>query len=105
DFSSKPTPSGEAHTQLFIVHLDPASGVVIRSASLAAASPSPTQPELGNVFTGMLSLGPSGDLTVQGDKDGIIPGEVGSGTHYIAVFDHFLHDKEQPPVPDSIIAF
>lgn len=105
DFSVKSTPSGEAHTQLQIVALDPKTGEVVRHATLAAMSPGPAAPQLGNVYTGGLSIGDGGDLTVQGDKNGIIPGEVGSGVHYIAVYDHFVHGKTDPAVPISVTAF
>jgi hypothetical protein len=104
DFSSKSTPSGEAHTQLRIVQLDPFTGDVLRRATLAAMSPDFQHPQLGNVFTGGLAIGPGGDLTVQGDKNGIIPGEVGSGDHYIAVYERFLRDGDQP-VPTSVTSF
>ncbi len=104
DFSSKSTPSGEAHTQLQIVQLDPFTAVVLRHATLAAMSPDFQHPQLGNVFTGALFIEPGGDLRVQGDKNGIIPGEVGSGVHYIAVYDHFLHDGDNP-TPTSVTAF
>ncbi|HEY1959422.1 MAG TPA: hypothetical protein VGH28_27615 [Polyangiaceae bacterium] len=104
DASSKSTPSGEAHTQLRIVQIDPASGDFVRQTTLAAQSPGPNQPQLGNVTTGSLAIEHGGDLVVQGQKDGIIPGETGSGDNYIATYDGFLHGPESP-APTTVVAF
>ncbi len=105
DYTSKSTPSGEAHVQLFIVELEPSSGVFVRHASIAAMSPDAYHPEQGNVWTGALRIDPSGTLVVTGDKNGIIPNESGVGWHYIAIFDHFLHAKTDNPTPSSVVAF
>ncbi len=104
DYTSKATPSGEAHTALFIVELDEKTGDVIKTASLAAMSPDFYHPQQGNVWNGALEIGPGGTLTVTGDKDGIIPGELGTGWHYIATYDKFLH-RSDTPAPTSVVVF
>jgi len=104
DFSTKATPSGEAHSSLVIVQIDAKSGDTIRQTVLAAMAPDPFHPQQGNVFDGALEIGPGGDLTVTGSKDGIIPGETGAGLNYIATYDRFLHGPANP-APTSVVAF
>jgi hypothetical protein len=73
DFTAKATPSGEAHTQLFVDLID-ADLTIENAVEIAAMSPDAFHPQLGNVYNG--DLDPHGnDLIVTGDNDGILPGD------------------------------
>lgn len=60
-------------------------------------APSPGTPNLGNVFDGALEVRPAGGLVVTGFKNGIIPGEVGTGTRYRAEYRHLLVGPDDAP--------
>ena len=102
DWTSKATPSGEAHTQLFIAEIAPQSGTIVKQTELAAMSPDFMHPQLGNVFNGALDTDGNA-LVVTGDKNGIIPGEIGSGDHYMATYAHFFNSSDTAPT--SVIAY
>jgi len=102
DWSSKSTPSGEAHTQLFIAEIAPQSGTIVKETELAAMSPDAFHPQLGNVFDGALDV-QGNALVVTGDKNGIIPGETGSGDHYMATYARFFDSSETAPT--SVVAY
>ena len=89
DFTSKSTPSGEAHTQLFVDLID-ADLTIEKSTEIAAMSPDFFHPQLGNVWNG--ALDPHGnDLVVTGDNDGILPGdEDPTEGQYRVTLDHFF---------------
>jgi hypothetical protein len=102
DWSSKATPSGEAHTQLFIAEIAPQSGDIVKETELAAMSPDAFHPQLGNVYDGALDV-QGNALVVTGDKDGIIPGEMGAGNHYMATYARFFDTSETAPT--SVVAY
>jgi hypothetical protein len=94
DWTSKSTPSGEAHTQLFIAEI--AQSGIVKETELAAMSPDINHPQQGNVYDGALDVRGNA-LVVTGDKDGIIPGEIGSGDHYIATYARFFDTADTTP--------
>jgi hypothetical protein len=96
DWSSKSTPSGEAHTQLFIAEISPQSETIVKETELAAMSPDINHPQQGNVYDGALDVRGNA-LVVTGGKDGIIPGEIGSGDHYIATYARFFDTADTTP--------
>ncbi|MFY0584028.1 hypothetical protein ACN28S_65675 [Cystobacter fuscus] len=52
-----------------------------------------------NVYGGELSLLADGNtLQIQGSKEGIIPFELGSGSHYIATYPDFFTSTTEPSV-------
>ena len=102
DWTSKSTPSGEAHTQLFIAEIAPQSGAIVKQTELAAMSPDILHPQLGNVWNGALDVRGNA-LVVTGDKDGIIPGETGSGDHYMATYARFFDTSATAPT--SVVAY
>ena len=100
DWSSKSTPSGEAHTQLFIALVS--TDLVVEKQVELAAMPDFQNPSLGNVYDGALDV-KGQKLVVTGDKNGVIPGETGSGDHYTATYDRFFDSDET--APDSVVAY
>lgn len=91
-FSYKPTPSGAGSTFLSIQHIDPETLEVVRAETLAAGPGGFSN----GVFASRLYF--SGHrLVVEGTKNGFIPGEIGSGSRFTAVYPHFL-TSDQPPV-------
>ena len=101
DWSSKSTPSGEAHTQLFIAEIAPQSGTIVKQTELAAMAPDFLHPQLGNVYNGALDVRGNA-LVVTGDKNGIIPGEIGSGDHYMATYARFFDSSNTAP---TVVAY
>jgi hypothetical protein len=97
DWTSKSTPSGEAHTQLFIAEIAPGNATVVKQTELAAMSPDILHPQLGNVTNGALDVRGNA-LVVTGDKDGIIPGETGGGDHYQATYARFFDSANVTPI-------
>ncbi len=88
DWSSS-SPSGEPPT-LFIAEIAPESGEIVKET------------ELEDVRDGALDI--RGDaLVVTGDKDGVIPGERGSGDHYTATYARFFDTSETAPT--TVIAY
>ncbi len=87
----------DAREQLGIVEVDVATGDVACRTNLSANP--------GNVTSGALSLDPHGTLTATGTKDGPIPGEAGSGSHYVAAWADFLGSETCPSSPTSLVAF
>lgn len=104
DYSYRATPSGSAHSWLSIVELSPATGAIERRVELGAMSSGMEYPQTGNVYDGALGLAPGGSLTVTGEKNGIIPGEIGSGDHYLAVYEQFLGPSTSP-APTWVVAW
>lgn len=104
DFSVRATPSGSAHVHLGIAAVSALTGAVQHTGWLAAMSPDAMSPQLGNVYDGALELDCRGTLTVRGSKNGIIPGEVGAGDHYVAVFRRFTSSPDSTVMPSSIAA-
>ena len=106
-FTVKPTPSGEAHSQLRIVQPSYLTGAVLHQAGLAAMAPSISQPFLGNILSGGLDLELNGTLVVSGEKNGLLTaGEPPPGDpNYVATYDFFLFDPSPQPAPDDITTF
>lgn len=102
--STKATPSGSAHTGLFLAQVSYFDLSIVRSNGLLAMSPA-GQPALGNVYTGDVAVEWDGDVTVSGTFNGMIPGMTGSGTNYRAHYEDFLFGGASNPVPDSVVAF
>ncbi|WNG25097.1 hypothetical protein F0U62_14545 [Cystobacter fuscus] len=94
-FTSKSSPSGSAAVSVQLRHLDPQSLGVLRATSLGALNPT----QAGNVLDVELSLGRDGTtLEVRGSKTGAIPGEVGSGGNYVALFPDFFTSTQAPTI-------
>ncbi|MFY0574485.1 hypothetical protein ACN28S_09115 [Cystobacter fuscus] len=94
-FTFKSSPSGSAAVSVQLRHLDPQSLGVLRATSLGALNPTQT----GNVHDVELSLGRDGTtLEVRGSKTGAIPGEVGSGGNYVALFPDFFTSTQAPTI-------
>ncbi|HEY0096971.1 MAG TPA: hypothetical protein VGB96_21770 [Archangium sp.] len=94
-FTSKSSPSGSAAVSVQLRHLDPRSLGVLRSTSLGALN----QTQAGNVHDVGLSLAKDGTtLEVRGSKNGAIPGEVGSGSNYVALFPDFFTSTLAPTI-------
>jgi hypothetical protein len=94
-FTSKSSPSGSAAVSVQLRHLDLRSLGVLRSTSLGALN----QTQAGSVHDVDLSLGKDGTtLEVRGTKDGTIPGEVGSGCNYVALFPDFFTSTLEPTI-------
>ncbi|OJH39446.1 hypothetical protein [Cystobacter ferrugineus] len=94
-FTSKSSPSGSAAVFVQLRHLDPQSLAVLRSTSLGALN----QTQVGNVNDVDLSVGKDGTtLEVRGSKNGTIPGEVGSGSNYLARFPDFFTSTLAPTI-------
>jgi hypothetical protein len=101
-FTHKASPSGEAHASMEIFAIDPVTLALTQRTTLAAESPDAFHPNLGNVYTGNLTVRGM-DLLVTGSFDGIIPGMNGSGTEYLATYDDFFSGGG--PAPSSVEAF
>jgi len=94
-FTYKATPSGSAAVSVQVRHLDPQTLEVVRSTSLGALNPT----QAGYVHDGELSLRDNGTtLEVRGSKSGAIPGEVGSGCNYVALFPDFFTSTTAPTI-------
>ncbi|WNG15592.1 hypothetical protein [Cystobacter fuscus] len=94
-FTSKSSPSGSAAVSVQLRHLDPQSLGVLRSTSLGALNST----QAGNVHDVELSLGRDGTtLEVRGSKTGAIPGEMGSGSNYVALFPDFFTSTLGPTI-------
>ncbi|ATB37401.1 hypothetical protein CYFUS_002823 [Cystobacter fuscus] len=94
-FTSKSSPSGSAAVSVQLRHLDPQSFEVLRGTSLGALNPT----QAGHVHDVDLSLGADGTtLEVRGSKTGAIPGEVGSGSNYVALFPDFFTSTLAPTI-------
>lgn len=102
-FTGRATPGGSAHSHLSIVQPDLVTGNVVHAAVLAAASPDLQHSHLGNVQVGTPWLTSAGDLFVSGTFDGTLPGAVGSGNDYVAIYPSFLTDPHHSPTPATII--
>ncbi|MET0401685.1 MAG: hypothetical protein ABW123_04740, partial [Cystobacter sp.] len=86
-FTHKSTPSGSAAVSFQLFHLEPRTLEVVRGTSLRAMNPF----HAGYIFDGQLVLrGDGTTLEVRGSKSGTIPGEVGGGWNYVAVYPDFF---------------
>lgn len=101
-WTSYATPSGEAHSQLQIASVSPATLKTVRTTQLAAF---PTTPSVGNVSSGVPMATAGGPaLTVLGTFDGQLkPGT--SGTHYSATWSTFFTGTGSGVAPDTLSVF
>ena len=94
-FSVKDTPGGSAPVSIELLHLDPQTLERVRDTRLSASQPF----SVGRVEDARLSFGADGTtLEVRGSKSGVIPGEVGSGDAYLALYPDFLTSTTEPSV-------
>lgn len=100
-FSFKETPSGAAYQKARVLDVDPASGLVHHAMTLIALPPSGT----GVVDPQTLQLRHDGTVLLGGQKYGVIPGEVGSGSAFVAVWRKLVRADELSPPPTEVTAF
>ena len=103
-YTMKQTPSGSAHYSLGIARVAFSDGRINRTTSLAAMA-DPGNPSTGNVTSGALSINLWGDLTVTGNKNGTIPGETGTGSHFIARYVGWCAGTTSSVAPTSLTAY
>lgn len=93
-FSYKYSPSGSASTAVEVNHINEFTLQVVRATELRV------YPSGG--FTPMVRVSKvsfSGSwLIVEGTKNGVIPGELGSGPDYTAAYPNFLTSEEPPRI-------
>jgi len=96
-YTHKYSPSGSAGTWLELRHVAPDTLAVVRSVTLAAhVDYRPTY------VNGELSIMTDGTtLKVRGEKGGVLPGETGSGTYYVATFPNFFTSTTAPTLTAS----
>ncbi|WP_375769947.1 kelch repeat-containing protein [Archangium gephyra] len=96
-YTNKYSPSGSSGTWLELRHVAPDTLSVVRSATLAAhVDFRPTY------VNGELSLMTDGTtLKVRGEKGGVLPGETGSGSYYVATFPDFFTSTTAPTITAS----
>lgn len=94
-FTVKSTPSGSAAIFLYLDDLAPDTLGIVRSTALGARNSS----FAGYVYSGDLTILTDGTtLEVRGTKSGVIPGETGSGSNYVATFPDFFTSTTAPSV-------
>lgn len=97
-YTMRASPSGSSGIRLDLKHVAPDTLSVVRSASLQAH----VDYRSSEVSSGELSILTDGTtLKVQGQKMGIIPGETGSGSYYVATFPHFFTSTAAPTLTAS----
>ena len=100
-FTFRLTPSGSAFEQAQLVSLDFDTGERTHASTLAALPPFGS----GRIEPTALELRGSGTVVIRGTKNGVIPGEVGEGDEFIALFDKFVRDPSFDPAPSRVTAF
>lgn len=100
-FSFTDTPSGAAYRKAQVLDVDGDSGEVQHSSTLAALPPSGT----GVVEPDTLLLQHDGTVIVAGQKVGVMPGEVGEGSTFIATWRQLARDAVFNPAPTTLEAF
>ncbi|WNG17762.1 hypothetical protein [Cystobacter fuscus] len=89
------SPSGSSGIYLELLHLTPDTLSVVRSTTIVALDGF----RLSYVSLGEMSILADGTtLQVQGNKDGTIPIETGSGSNYIATYPDFFTSTTVPTV-------
>jgi hypothetical protein len=92
-FSYKDSPSGSASIAVEINHLAESTLDVVRSTELRAYVP------YGTATVGLSKLSFSGTwLIAEGAKNGVLPGESGSGSNYSASYPNFLTSGDPPRI-------
>jgi hypothetical protein len=100
-YSDKYSPSGSSGMVLSLFNLAPDTLAVVRETELRAYYSYRT----GIVSSGELSILADGTtLKVQGSKDGTIPGEVGTGSYYTALYPNFFTSTTAPTVTAAATA-
>ncbi|MCY1073426.1 Kelch repeat-containing protein [Archangium lansingense] len=97
-YTNKHSPSGSAGTWLELRHVAPDTLSVVRSFTLSAHVNFGT----GRVSNSELSILTDGTtLKVKGEKAGVIPGETGSGSYFVATFPDFFTSTTAPTLNAS----
>ncbi|HYO68753.1 MAG TPA: kelch repeat-containing protein [Archangium sp.] len=96
-YTHKYSPSGSAGTWLELRHVAPDTLSVVRSVTLAAHVD--FRPTYVNGELSLLTDGTT--LKVQGQKGGVLPGETGSGTYFVATFPNFFTSTTSPTTTAS----
>ncbi|MFP2931920.1 hypothetical protein ACLESO_43490 [Pyxidicoccus sp. 3LG] len=90
-FSYKHSPSGSANTQCKVNHIDPGTLGALRDTNIVVNFGA------GNVNSCALDQTDAGTtLVVYGTKTGPLPGEVGSGSNYVATYYNFFTGTTAP---------
>jgi hypothetical protein len=100
-FSFTETPSDAAYRKAQVIDVDGESGEVEHSSTLAALPASGT----GVVDPETLLLRHDGTVIVAGQKVGVIPGEVGEGSTFVATWPRLVRDAVFNPPPATVEAF
>lgn len=96
-YSYKSSPSGSSPTVLGLKHVDPATMTVVRNEGISAGMFGS-----GSVYSGNLTILSDGTtLDVRGTKSGVISGETGSGSNYIAIYPDFFTST----TPRTVVAY
>jgi hypothetical protein len=94
-FTYKGTPSGSAAVFVYLRHVAPDTLSVVRATSIGATN----YAYAGYVYSGDLTLLTNGTtLEVRGTKSGVIPGESGSGSNYVATYPNFFTSTTAPTI-------
>lgn len=100
-FTFRSTPSGSAYEKAQLVAVDFFSGAIGHASTLGALPPFGS----GLVEPDRLELRGDGTVLVGGQKNGVIPGEIGSGDQFFAVYEKFIGDDLFNPPPSLVLAF
>lgn len=100
-YTFKETPSGAAFLKLALVEVAFRTGAAEHRAVLGALPSFGT----GVVTPDAMTLSVDGDLVVTGTKNGVIPGETGSGASFTATYLHFVHARDFAPAPTEVVAY
>ncbi|MGZ3457115.1 MAG: hypothetical protein ACXU86_01280 [Archangium sp.] len=94
-FTYKGTPSGSAAIFVYLRNLAPDTLSVVRATSIGAMN----NGFAGYVYSGDLTIQTDGTtLEVRGTKSGVIPGETGSGSNYVATYPDFFTSTTSPTI-------
>jgi hypothetical protein len=96
-YTNRYSPSGSSGTWLELRHLAPDTLSVVRSFTLAAHVD--YRPTYVNGEVSIMTDGTT--LKVRGEKGGVLPGETGSGSYYVATFPHFFTSTTNPTLTAS----
>lgn len=92
-YTQKQNVSGSSPVTLGVVHVDPETLAIVRSTNLAVYL------GRGSISSGTPRIEADGTtLTVSGTKSGVLLGEVGSGSHYVATYPDFFTSTLAPTI-------
>ena len=96
-YSYKNTPSGSSGTFLSLRHVNPETMTFVRNEGISAGMFGS-----GSVYSGALAILADGTtLEVRGTKSGVISGETGSGSNYVATYADFFTST----TPRTVVAY